>query len=191
MTPLPVDDQILGCLKEKADRLDEALDNAAVTAASGHLRESYLALRAAAEAAATWAAIVVAPHRDALERRTTDGQRPEEVGEASRYEAVTRCVVCGKPLGPGQRQYCGNAHRQAAYRRRHHVQHAPEVQPALGSRRESTVYECPDCETRFLGSQYCADCHTFARRVGPGGSCPNCDEAVAIADLIKEVGSIK
>lgn len=191
MTPLPVDDQILGCLKEKADRLDEVLDNAAVTAAGGHWREAYLDLRAAAEVVATWASVVVAPHHRALSPCAADGQPPEARGEASRYGAVTRCGVCGKPLAPGQKLWCGNAHRQVGYRRRHQTQQAPEVLPPLRSRRESTVYECPDCETRFVGSQYCADYHTFARRVGPGGSCPNCDEALAISDLIKEVGSIE
>jgi hypothetical protein len=50
--------------------------------------------------------------------------------------------------------------------------------------RAATVYECPTCETRFLGVQRCADCGVFCRRVGPGGPCPHCDEPVALADLL-------
>jgi len=48
----------------------------------------------------------------------------------------------------------------------------------------ATVYICPSCDTRFLGEQRCPDCHTFARRLGPGGPCPHCDEPVAVNDLL-------
>jgi len=30
-----------------------------------------------------------------------------------------------------------------------------------------TVYQCPMCEVRFIGEQYCEECHSFARRLGP------------------------
>ena len=50
-----------------------------------------------------------------------------------------------------------------------------------------TVYECaPDCGDRYLGEQRCESCGTFARRVGIGGACPNCDGPVAISDLLDE-----
>jgi hypothetical protein len=45
------------------------------------------------------------------------------------------------------------------------------------------VYQCPDCETRYLDEQRCPDCGLFARRIGTGGPCPHCDEPVAINDL--------
>ena len=48
------------------------------------------------------------------------------------------------------------------------------------SPRPATVYECPSCETRYLGEQRCPDCGIFCRRVGPGGPCPHCDEPVAL-----------
>jgi hypothetical protein len=51
------------------------------------------------------------------------------------------------------------------------------------SPRPSTVYECPSCQTRYLGNQYCPDCRLFCRRIGAGGLCPSCDEPVALADL--------
>ena len=47
-----------------------------------------------------------------------------------------------------------------------------------------TVYECPICEARFLGEQRCPDCHVFCRRLGPGGSCPHCDDPVTLTDLL-------
>ena len=51
---------------------------------------------------------------------------------------------------------------------------------------EITVYECPDRGDRYLGEQRCQGCGTFARRVGIGGPCPNCDGPVAISDLLDQ-----
>src|ERR1035437_1529806 len=47
------------------------------------------------------------------------------------------------------------------------------------------LYQCPDCETRYLDERRCPDCNLFTRRIGPGGSCPHCDEPVAQADLTR------
>jgi predicted RNA-binding Zn-ribbon protein involved in translation (DUF1610 family) len=58
--------------------------------------------------------------------------------------------------------------------------------PGRPARREITVYECPDCGDRYLGEQRCEGCGTFARRVGIGGACPNCDGPVAISDLLDQ-----
>jgi len=52
--------------------------------------------------------------------------------------------------------------------------------------RPRTVYQCPECDNRYLGEQYCSDCGRFCRRVGAGGPCPNCEEPVAISDLLAE-----
>jgi transcription initiation factor IIE alpha subunit len=49
--------------------------------------------------------------------------------------------------------------------------------------RSSVIYECPECETRYVNERRCPDCQLFTRRIGPGGSCPHCDEPVAQADL--------
>jgi hypothetical protein len=54
---------------------------------------------------------------------------------------------------------------------------------ASTSARVSVIYECPECETRYLGERRCPDCNLFTRRIGPDGTCPNCDEPVAEADL--------
>ena len=66
----------------------------------------------------------------------------------------------------------------------------PSHPPAARPRREHTVYECPGCGQRLLGEQRCPDCATFARRIGPGGPCPHCDEPVAITDLTQEVATM-
>ena len=49
-----------------------------------------------------------------------------------------------------------------------------------------TVYECPQCQARYLGSQRCEDCNTWCRRLGPGGPCPHCDDLVAVTDLVAD-----
>ncbi len=51
----------------------------------------------------------------------------------------------------------------------------------------ATVYECPECEARYLNERRCPDCNLFCRRLDRGGSCPHCDEPVAISDLSTEI----
>ena len=101
----------------------------------------------------------------------------------SRNDGVTiACPSCTRPFAPvGRRRFCSDACRQAAWRRRR-----PTPLPAIPDRspRPATVYACPSCDTRFLGDQRCPDCNTFARRLGPGGPCPHCDEPVALSDLL-------
>ena len=103
----------------------------------------------------------------------------------SRNDGVTIvCLVCGQHFAPsGRRQYCSDACRQAGHRRRHQDAAAAPPVTSTRSRREATVYECPECEARLLGEQYCHDCLTFARRLGPGGLSPCCGEAVLLAEL--------
>lgn len=52
-----------------------------------------------------------------------------------------------------------------------------------GEARFATVYQCPECEERYLGERRCPDCNLFTRRIDLGGCCPSCDEPVAISDL--------
>ena len=80
--------------------------------------------------------------------------------------------------------YCSTACRKTAFRRRHQQPGPAVTVPAARPRREYTVYECPDCGERQLGEQRCETCRTFTRRVGVGGPCPNCDEPVAVTDLL-------
>jgi predicted RNA-binding Zn-ribbon protein involved in translation (DUF1610 family) len=100
---------------------------------------------------------------------------------------TTRCPVCQRSFTPtGRQTYCSTACRKTAFRRRHQQPGTTVTVPAARPRREYTVYECPDCGDRFLGEQRCNNCGTFARRIGVGGQCPHCSEAVAITDLLDQ-----
>ena len=95
--------------------------------------------------------------------------------------ATTSCGQCGTGFaGVGRQKWCSDACRQSAWRRR---RTAPR--PALPTKTD-TIYECPQCETRYLGEQRCNDCNTWCRRLGPGGPCPHCNEPVAVSDLIAD-----
>ena len=97
------------------------------------------------------------------------------------------CPICQQPFTPtGRQRYCTSACRKTAYRRRH--QHPPDLSivPAAQPRRDHAIYQCPDCDQRLLGEQRCPDCGIFARRIGAGGSCPHCDEPVALTDLLNQ-----
>ncbi len=94
------------------------------------------------------------------------------------------CPVCGDAFVPvGRRRFCSDACRAAAHRRRRAAARSIVVVPARVSRVPLTVYECDHCGARAVGEQRCADCSVFMRRVGVGGACPGCDEAITIAEL--------
>jgi hypothetical protein len=51
-----------------------------------------------------------------------------------------------------------------------------------------TLYECPDCQERFLGQRRCSECHRFCRALGLGALCPECETPILLSDLFpKEV----
>jgi len=101
--------------------------------------------------------------------------------------ATMTCPVCQRHFAPtGRQTYCGSPCRKTAFRRRHQQPLAAITTPAARPRRNFTVYECPNCEERFLGEQRCHDCGVFARRVGVGGPCPHCDQPVALQDLLDQ-----
>ena len=115
-----------------------------------------------------------------------DDLGPGRAGSPSCHDAVTMtCPVCLHSFAPvGRRKYCGDACRAAAYRRRRDAGHVTVALPRAQPRRPVTVYECDACGARALGDQRCDDCGTFMRRVGLGGLCPCCDEAVAVNELL-------
>jgi hypothetical protein len=99
------------------------------------------------------------------------------------YVTAPACPVCAGPMPAGRsRRFCSPACRQTAYRRRQLVPVQTPL-PDHRSRREGTVYECPDCECRYLAEQWCPDCSRPCRRLGPGGNCPCCDEVITLAEL--------
>jgi len=109
----------------------------------------------------------------------------------SRHDAVTMtCPVCQRPFTPvGRQRSCSDACRAAAYRRRRAAARPVVVIPPAARRVPMTVYQCDGCGARAIGEQRCTECSAFMRRVGIGGACPRCDEAIAVAELIGlEVG---
>lgn len=99
------------------------------------------------------------------------------------------CPVCTTAFTPIRRQkYCTPACRQAAWRtRHHHPTPAPAAPlPPRTRRRDITVYQCPTCDTRSLGQQWCHDCTRPTVRLDLGGLCPHCDEPVAISDITNQ-----
>ena len=100
-------------------------------------------------------------------------------------DATMTCPACGSGFTPsGRRCYCSDTCRAAAWRRRHQPAPATLVIPPTMSRAAVTVYQCPSCDARYVQAQRCDECGIFARRVGLGGHCPNCDEAVTVDELV-------
>jgi predicted amidophosphoribosyltransferase len=99
------------------------------------------------------------------------------------------CPTCQQPFTPIRRQtYCTPACRQAppGEPATHNPgPHPPPSRPGT-SRRDITVYQCPHCDTRYLGQQWCHNCHTPCTRLDHGGLCPHCSEPVAISDIIEQ-----
>src|SRR5216684_5810509 len=72
--------------------------------------------------------------------------------------AIARaCELCGDSFVPqGRRRFCDDACRQAARREWHPASTLPPLPCRVP--RSSVIYECPECEARFLGEQRCDQC---------------------------------
>jgi hypothetical protein len=104
-------------------------------------------------------------------------------------QSTRSCPACGLTFTSGERSgrqriWCSAACRQRGYRLRNQPPADPVVVLPKPPLKAEVVYECPECEARYLGIQRCDECNVFARRVGPGAPCPHCNEPVAVADLI-------
>jgi Integrase core domain len=121
--------------------------------------------------------------RSSLKPAAGGRQAPPPRGDIA---TTVACPVCATGFTPIRRQrYCSPACRQAAWRARHQ---GPAPEPAIlvaphTSRRDITIYQCPECDTRQLGQQWCHDCNKPCIRVDLGGLCPECDEPVTISDI--------
>ena len=94
------------------------------------------------------------------------------------------CPVCSASFTPVRRQrYCTPACRQKAFRRRQPAPPPPAPAPGPG-RRSASIYQCGECDQRYLGDQWCHDCNRPCRRLGHAGLCPICDEPVLVTDLV-------
>jgi hypothetical protein len=127
------------------------------------------------------------PARDDIETTSTNpangSQRPPR---RNVIETTSACPNCAKAFIPIRRQrYCSPACRQAAWRARHAHQPPPPpiLVPPRTTRRAITVYQCPECDNRQLGQQWCYDCNRPCARLDIGGLCPHCDEPVTISDI--------
>ena len=101
-------------------------------------------------------------------------------------ETTSACPNCATTFTPIRRQrYCSQACRQAAWRARHPdpVSQPAVVVPPTMNRRDVTVYQCLECDSRHLGEQWCRDCNRPCVRVDLGGLCPHCDEPITIRDI--------
>ncbi len=101
------------------------------------------------------------------------------------------CVMCGGDLPSPRASYCTRACQQRSYRLRHQTPtvDVTSVRKALQRRKNlvaHTIYECGGCGERFIGERRCEECGLFARALGFGGSCPECDTPVLIDDLLGE-----
>jgi hypothetical protein len=108
--------------------------------------------------------------------------------QPSRHDAVTMtCPVCQHNFTPvGRRKFCSDACRAAAYRRRRDADRPALTVPKTRPRRPITVYECDSCGARALGEQRCESCSTFMRKIGLGGECPSCGDALAVTELLAQ-----
>ena len=70
-------------------------------------------------------------------------------------------AVLSRPGGPGvgARMRAGRPPSESG---------GPRPTPAQPAKAD-TVYECAECEARYIGSQRCEVCSRWCRRLGPGG----------------------
>ena len=110
---------------------------------------------------------------------------------STRPAAVVRtCPVCGVTTPSSRSVYCKPACKQLAYRLRR--QPLASVDPLVLRKQlqrqrllmAHTVYECPRCGEHFIGERRCEDCNLYARSIGLGGSCPDCDTVILLAELL-------
>ncbi len=100
------------------------------------------------------------------------------------------CPACGQPLPAGRpRRFCSPACRQGAYRRRHQRVAPVAVLPPRRSRLQGTLYQCPECDTRYLAEQWCPDCSRPCRRLGAGGIRPSCEEMITVEKLATDAAA--
>lgn len=97
----------------------------------------------------------------------------------------TTCQVCGKEFLARRRdaRFCSPACTQKAFRLRHQEPIQPPAPLPQQLPMAVKVYQCPACETRYLGQQRCPECGVFCKLLGPGGECPHCGEPVAVSDF--------
>ena len=104
------------------------------------------------------------------------------------------CLVCGRQRRSMRSRYCDDGCKQRAFRLRHRANTSVDLTTLRRDlqRRKvlvaHTIYECSTCGEQRVGERRCPDCHTFSKGLGLGGSCPDCDTPILLADLLGEEG---
>jgi hypothetical protein len=104
--------------------------------------------------------------------------------------ARPQCVLCPKPRRSRRARYCSIACRQRGYRLRHTALPNLEeelLRKALRQRATlvaHTIYECTECDVRYLGERRCSECNHFCRVLGLGGACQDCEQPILLSDLL-------
>lgn len=101
------------------------------------------------------------------------------------------CLLCRRPPASARARYCSPACRQRSFRLRH-----GRLEGGVNDRRlrtelrrrgvlvAHTVYECGQCGERLVGERRCSACNVFARALGLGGRCAECDQPILLAELL-------
>ena len=129
--------------------------------------------------------------KPAIRQQVRENARPDPARPAARPGAQPYRHIhppgCAVPSqgSPGlitvaglRRRFCSPACRQAAYRRRNQPVAREVPLPGRRSRLQGTIYECAECETRYLAEQWCPECSRPCQRLGAGGTCPRCEEMI-------------
>jgi len=79
------------------------------------------------------------------------GRGPD--GPSQQVQTPPACASCNSPLPTtrGRQRYCNHACRQRAYRNRHD-RPGDAVIESSPTRRSSSLYQCPDCDSRYVTS---------------------------------------
>ena len=103
----------------------------------------------------------------------------------------TLCPVCERRFDRvGRGLDCSPTCRQRAFRLRHRQMDRALLTDLADSLRgqqrliDQTVYQCPSCQERFLGTRRCGDCNLMCRKLGLGGECRGCAELLTISELL-------
>jgi hypothetical protein len=125
----------------------------------------------------------------AAEQPAVAGKAASTIGDGSPNgpdgPGSRRCPICGSQVPSSRARFCSGTCRQTAWRWRHAAPAVESVRLRPPTLRPK-VYECPECEQRYLDERRCPDCNLFCRLLGHGGPCPSCDELLVVADLLGE-----
>jgi hypothetical protein len=117
----------------------------------------------------------------------------DTLGDSSACDGDRRCPApdCGRRLDSPRAHYCSGRCRMRALRQRRlmNASHGVVGAAAPPARRpvDHCVYECVNCDERFLGERRCPECRLFNRNLGLGAPCPECDHPIVLSELVPDL----